>query len=69
MSAESEFTRDKDGFLKCKDCPRCFFTDIIFENHLTKEHKKERETKLDQNQLSQTVKDEISFPNNENSSF
>ena len=46
MSAEYELTRDKDGFLKCKDCSRCFFKEIMFENHLTKEHKKERETQI-----------------------
>ena len=64
MSAKSELTCDKDGFLKCKDCPRWFFTEIMFENHLTNEHKKERETKLNQNQQSQTKKYEISFPKN-----
>ena len=64
MSAEYELTRDKDGFLKCKDCSRCFFKEIMFENHLTKEHKKERETQINQNQQSQTMKVEIFFPNN-----
>ena len=64
MSPESELTRDKDGFLKCKDCLRCFLTETMFENHLTNEHKKERETQINQNQHSQTMKDEISFPNN-----
>ena len=41
MSAKSEFTRDKDGFLKCKDCPRRFLTEISFENHSSNQHKKE----------------------------
>ena len=46
MSSESELTRDKDGFLKCKDCPRRFVTEIMFENHSSNPHKKETETKL-----------------------
>ena len=46
MSAESELTRDKDGFLKCKDCPRRFLTELMFENHSCYQHKKEMETKL-----------------------
>ena len=48
MSAESEFTRDKDGFLKCQDCPRRFLTETGFENHSTNQH--EKEIKPDQNQ-------------------
>ena len=63
MSAESKLTRDKDGFLKCKDCPRIFFTELMFENHSSDQHKKEIETKPNQNQQSQTIKDETSFPN------
>ena len=50
MSAESGLTRDKDGFLKCKDCPRRFLTELMFENHSSNQHEKETETKLNQNQ-------------------
>ena len=32
MAAVSELTRDKDGFLKCKYCPRRFLTELMFEN-------------------------------------
>ena len=46
MSAKSELTLDKDGFLNCNDCPRIFLTEILFENHLFNEHKKETGTKL-----------------------
>ena len=63
MSAESELTRDKDGFLKCKDCSRIFLTELMFENHSSNQHKKEKETETNQNQNqhSQTIKDESSF--------
>ena len=44
MSAESGLTRDKDGFLKCKDCPRRFLTELMFENHSSNQHEKETET-------------------------
>ena len=33
MSAESEFTPDKEGFLECKDCSRRFLTAIGFLSH------------------------------------
>ena len=66
MSAESELTRDKDGFLKCKDCPRRFLTELMFENHLCNQHKKETEMKLNQIKYSPTIKVEISFPNKKN---
>ena len=46
MAAASESTRDKRGFLKCKDCPRRFITEFMFENHSSNPHKKETETKL-----------------------
>ena len=46
MAAVIELTRDKDGFLKCKDCPRRFLTELMFENHLCNQHKKETEMKL-----------------------
>ena len=67
MSAKSELTRDKDGFLNCNYCPRIFLTEILFKNHLSNEHKRETETKVNQNQQTQTKKDEISFPNNSQS--
>ena len=57
MSAESEFTRDKDGFLKCKNCPRRFLTETGFENHSSNTH--EKETKPDQHEQY-----EPSFPKN-----
>ena len=41
MSDESKLTRDKDGFLKCKNCPRMFLTEILFENHSSNQHKKD----------------------------
>ena len=53
MSAESEDSRDKDGFLRCKECPRIFFTKLAFENHSSNQHNQEIETKLEQ--LSQTL--------------
>ena len=64
MAAVIELTRDKDGFLKCKDCPRRFLTELMFENHLCNQHKKETEMKLNQIKYSPTIKVEISFPNN-----
>ena len=67
MAAVIELTRDKDGFLKCKDCPRRFLTELMFKNHLCNQHKKETETKLNQEQQSQTIKDESSFPKNKQS--
>ena len=33
MSAVPKLSRDKDGFLKCRDCPRRFLTELMFENH------------------------------------
>ena len=33
MSPEIKDSRDKDGFLKCKECPRRFLTKLAFENH------------------------------------
>ena len=63
MAAVIELTRDKDGFLKCKDCPRRFLTELMFENHLCNQHKKETEMKLNQSKYSPTIKVEISFPN------
>ena len=63
MSSVPELTRDKDGFLKCKGCPRRFLTEIMFQNHSCNQHKKETEKKRNQKQHSQTIKSEISFPN------
>ena len=48
MSAEFKDSRDKDGFLKCKECPRRFLTKLAFENHSSHQHNQEIETKLDQ---------------------
>ena len=65
MAAVSELTRDKDGFLKCKYCPRRFLTELMFENHSSCQHKKEIEMKQNKkNEHSQTIKDEIYVPNN-----
>ena len=61
MLAESVYNRDREGFLKCKDCPRRFLTKIGFENHSFIQHKKETKTKLGENQQSQTIEDESSF--------
>ena len=55
MSAESVFNRDREGFLKCKDCPRRFVTETGFENHSSNQHKKESKTKLGHNQQSQIL--------------
>ena len=49
IKMSSEFTRDKDGFLKCKVCPRRFLTEIGFENHLSNEHQNVMETKIGEN--------------------
>ena len=56
MSAESKFNRDKEGFLKCKDCPRRFQTEIGFENHSSFQHKKDIAT-----ELCQTIEDDSSL--------
>ena len=64
MSAESKLTRDKDGFLKCKACPRRFLTEIGFENHSSNQHQKVRETRLNQDQPSETKEDEGSSKKN-----
>ena len=66
MSAEFEIARDKDGFLNCKYCPRIFLTNILFENHLVSQHKKDTETKPDINNIQQlqTKTDESSIQEN-----
>ena len=56
MSAESKFNRDKEGFMKCKDCPRRFQTEIGFENHSSFQHKKDIAT-----ELCQTIEDDSSL--------
>ena len=56
MFAEFEDSRDKDGFLKCQECPRRFLTKVGFENHSNNQHNQEIETKLDQLSQSPTVK-------------
>ena len=48
MSAEFEDSRDKDGFLKCKECPRRFLTKVGFENHSNNQHNQDIEAKLEQ---------------------
>ena len=48
MSAEIKDSQDKDGFLKCKECPRRFLTKLAFENHSNNQHNQEIETELDQ---------------------
>ena len=53
-NVDFEIARDKDGFLKCEDCQRRFLTKIGFENHSYKHHKKEAETKPNE-QCSQKV--------------
>ena len=47
MSAEFKDSRDKDGFLKCGECPRRFLTKLAFENHSSNQHNREIGTKLD----------------------
>ena len=66
MSAEFEITRDKDGFLNCKYCPRIFLMNILFENHLASQHKKDKETKPDIHHIQQlqTKTDESSIQKN-----
>ena len=66
MSAKIEIVRDKDGFLNCKFCPRIFLTNILFENHLSSQHKKNTETKPDIHHFQelQTKPDESSIPKN-----
>ena len=44
MSAEFEDSRDKDGFLKCKECSRRFLTNLAIENHSSTQHNQEIET-------------------------
>ena len=56
MSAEFEDSRDIDGFLKCKQCPRRFITKLAFENHSNNQHNQEIETKLVQFPQPPTVK-------------
>ena len=64
MSAQVNASREKDGFLKCKDCPRRFLTKTGFENHSCNLHKEDSDTKLDQIQESPTTKGESTFQPN-----
>ena len=48
MFAEFEDSRDKDGFLKCEECPQRFFSKLAFEKHSSTQHNQEIETKLEQ---------------------
>ena len=66
MSTEFEIVRDKDGFLNCNYCPRIFLTNILFENHLSSQHKKDKETKPDIQHIQQlqTKTDESSIQKN-----
>ena len=64
MSAEFEITRDKDGFLNCKFCPRIFLTKILFENHSSSQHNKDIEAKQDIHQTKtdqSSVQEDIQF--------
>ena len=65
MSIEFERTRDKYGFVKCKECPRRFVTLTGFENHSSNQHK-ESDTKVEQLQKSASTrnKEEIAFQQN-----
>ena len=45
MSKGIEISRDEDGFLKCKDCPRRFLTKLMLENHSCNQHKTDTEIK------------------------
>ena len=65
MSIEFEKTRDKYGFVKCKECPRRFVTKTGFENHIRNQHK-ESDTKVDQLQKSTSKgnKEKIAFQQN-----
>ena len=56
MSAEIEDSRDKDGFVKCKVCPRRFLTKLAFEYHSNNQHNLEIAAKLDQLPQPSTVK-------------
>ena len=47
MFAEFEDSRDKDGFLKCEECPQRFFSKLAFEKHSSTQHNQEIETKLE----------------------
>ena len=61
MSAEFEDSPEKDGFLKCKDCPRGCITKFAFENHSSTQHNQEIQTKLDQLPQPPAVKYQSAF--------
>ena len=60
-SMEVSNSRDKDGFLKCNECPRRFLTKVVFEKHSSNQHKTNSETKVDEPAESAAIKDEISL--------
>ena len=64
MCTEIEVSSEKDGFMKCKECPIRFLTKIGLKVHSRIEHKKDKETKLDQLQDSPTFENEIAFDEN-----
>ena len=41
-----EVFRDRDGFLKCNNCSRTFYTKDVFHYHTTNEHKNDAEAQL-----------------------
>ena len=64
MSKGIEISRDEDGFLKCKDCPRRFLTKLMLENHSCNQHKTDTEIKPDKIQMLQNKKVESDFQTN-----
>ena len=38
MSTKVDVSLDKNGFLKCQECPRRFLTKTGFENHSSNQH-------------------------------
>ena len=50
ISGERNIKLDEKGFLNCKKCPRRFYTNIGFENHLKTQHGSDLVSLLDQQQ-------------------
>ena len=66
MSKESVITCYENGYLNCEDCPRKFITKCGLQIHISKEHIKDSEIKVEQLQdSSPTNKDEIPLPEND----
>ena len=63
MSTKVDVSLDKNGFLKCQECPRRFLTKTGFENHSSNQHE-DNETNGAQLEQSPTTKDEIVFQQN-----